>query len=267
MIYNFVSGKLIIAKMYDEFNIKSRDWELRSPKWIADAMKYLNIRTSFKEVVVEVEFDNYEIELPCNIRALRGIVINGKRLHKSTVVGHQITNQEVGFYSQDTRYYNLSDGKAIVEYKSGTAKVVYWALPVEWDDVLSMWIPKVPDIPEVQENIAWYVLKIILARGYVHPIYSLTTGGELNNPALMWERTKRRAKNRANAMDADTRSIMAETLSNFLVNPQSDIDDLLVAARNDVGKSEPVKVTTLGDKIDATKNITGDAAIWSEITW
>lgn len=268
MIYNLINGKIIIAKMYDEFNIKSRDWETRSPKWIADAMKYLNIRNSWKEVVEEIEFTDYGFDLPCNTKVLRGIVINNVRLTKSTVVGHQLTNQTIGQHTNENYFYNINAGRVELEIPSGTAKIVYWKLPVEWDDILGMWIPMIPDIPEVMENIAWYVLKIIIARGYVHPVYSLTTNSELNNPHLMWERTKRRAKNRANAMDVDTRAIMAETLSSFLVDPKSDINDLLVKARVNVAPVEQVLRTSLSDKVDAVTDtdVTSDIT-WEEVNW
>ena len=226
MVYNFVNGKLIIAKMYDEFNIKSRDWESRAPRWIADAMKYLNINLAWEEITEDIDFTDYTFKLPCNIRMLRGIVVNNIKLDRVTTVSHKLTNKEIDQRTTNLKYYTLNNGMIELEQKEGTASVVYRKAPVEWDDKLGMWIPMIPDIPDVHENIAWYVLKIILARGYEHPIYSLTTNRPENNPDYMWRTTMKKARRSSNRMDNEQRRIMAETLINFLSNPHGDIQEL-----------------------------------------
>lgn len=226
MTYNFVNGKLIIAKMYDEFGIKSRDWESRAPKWIADAMKYLKIYYSYEEVTEEISFTNYSFKLPCDIRVLRGIVLNNIKLNRVTTVSHKLTNKTLDQVTNELNNYSLDSGTVHLEQKEGTAYVIYRKVPVTWDDILGMWIPDVPDIPEVQENVAWYVLRIILARGYKHPIYSLTTNRVELNPDYMWRSTIKKAKSSAKTMDNEQRRIMAERLSTFLANPHGDIQEL-----------------------------------------
>lgn len=228
MVYNYVSGKIIIAKMYDEFNIKSRDWENRAPAWIADAMKQLHIHTAYEEVAESIPFDNYKFKLPCNVRMLRGIVINNKKIDRTTSVPFKLINEDVGYYinEENLNNYSISNGWIYLEKKEGIAKIVYRRLPLEWDDILGMWIPMIPDIPEVIDNIGWYVLRIILARGYQHPVYKLTTNTSHANPYMMWQFTKKGARIRAQSLDSEGRRIMADTMSKFISNPNAEMDEL-----------------------------------------
>ncbi len=231
MIYNLVSGKVVMAKIYDEFAVKSRDWENRAPVWIASALKQLNINLSWEEVADTIEFDNYSFNLPCDVRMLRGILINGTKLDRTTTITHLINNKEIENYAIDPKYYSLNAGKIHVELKSGTAEIVYRKLPLEWDDVLGIWIPMIPDVEAVIEHITWYVFKIILARGYAHPIYSLTTNNELLNPEVRWIRTKKAAKLAAKSMDSEARRIMADRLSSFISDPDADVNSLFSSHR------------------------------------
>ena len=231
MTYNFINGRFIIAKIYDEFNIKSNDWESRAPRWIMDALQYLNIKVIFEEVVEEIEFDNYTFNLPVNVRLLRGIVLNNTKLNRVNTVSHKITNSKVDQYTNNLRNYSIDNGKVHLEQKSGKAIVVYARIPLDWDDELGMWIPRVPDVVEVQENITWYVLKLILARGYIHPIYSLTSNRAELNPDYNWKATRKAARLAAGSMDVEARASMAEVLSRFLNNPHADIDELFNTRR------------------------------------
>jgi len=228
MVYNYINGKIIIAKMYDEFNIKSRDWENRAPTWIANAMKHLHIHTGYEEVAEAIPFDNYKLKLPCNVRMLRGIVIDNIKQSRTTSVGFKLTNTNARDFinERNLNQYSISNGYIYLEKESGIARIVYRKLPVEWDDVLGVWIPMIPDIPEVIDNIGWYVLRIILARGYNHPVYKLTTNTRHANPDLMWKHTQKGARIRAQSLDNEGRRIMAETMSTFISNPNADMEEL-----------------------------------------
>ena len=228
MVYNYVNGKLIMAKMYDEFNIKSRDWENRAPKWIADAMAQLHISVYYEEVAEAIPFNDYKFKLPCDIKLLRGIVVDGKKLSRTNEVAFRVTNTDINNYVNEAylNKYSISAGYIHLEKESGVAKIIYRRMPIEWDDILGMWIPMIPDIPEVIDNIAWYVLRIILARGYNHPVYKLTTNTRHANPDLMWRHTKKAARIRAQSLDNEGRRLMAETLSTFISNPNADMESL-----------------------------------------
>jgi len=264
MIYNFVSGKHIIGKIYDEFNIKTRDWENRAPEWIANGLKHLNINLSWKEEVEKIKFDNYTINLPCNLRVLRSIVIDNTKLNRTTTSGHKMFNEIIGEHSRDLRFYSIDDGKVTVEIKSGEATVVYWKVPLDWDDVLGMWIPRVPDVPDVIDNIAWYILRIILARGYQHSVYNLNSPNELTNPHLQWSRGRKRARMAAKSMDSEQRKIMAETLSKFVANPHADVEELFAPSGRTDRRIRPSGWRE--DLINSLEKSKEDHK-WSEIEW
>jgi hypothetical protein len=229
MVYNLVNGKLIIAKMNDEFNIKSRDWENRAPKWIADAMSFLSIYPSWERRVEEIKFQNYYFELPCSMKVLEGIIIDDIKQDKSQTIALEYL---LGRVNAGKKFYTISGGKVITQNKEGVAYVIYKSPPVVWDDTTGVWIPKIPDIAEVQENIAWYVLKHILARGYVHPIYDLKSNSGHLNPHMLWEMTKKRARNRAKAMDLEDRRALADVMCSFLANPKADLNEFLIEDMN-----------------------------------
>ena len=226
MTYNFINGKFIIAKLYDEFNIKSSDWETRAPRWIADALSNLGAFKSLKQVNEPIKFTNHTFKLPCDTKVLRGISINGVKLDRVTNVNYKETNKEVSKYIVPSGTYYLDNGEVSVEFEEGIAHVSYLVLPVEWDDELGMWIPMIPNKFKVVQNITWYVLKLILARGYIHPLYSLTTNNPLLNPSILWRDTTKGAKLAINSMDNEERRIMADTLSRFLSNPRADAEEL-----------------------------------------
>lgn len=228
MIYNYVNGKIIIAKMYDEFNIKSRDWENRSPKWIADAMNHLNIFVGWEEVADTIPIKDFRFELPKNLKVLRGILINGKKANRVTSIAHITNNKSLEGRTLHTFDYSISGNTVNVEIKEGIATVIYRTMPLDWDDVLGMFIPKIPDLPLVIDNIGWYILKIILARGYNHPVYSLSTNNLSVNPDYLWRTSLHKAKLSAKRMDNEDRRILSETITRFLTNPNSDSDELML---------------------------------------
>ena len=226
MIYNYINGKIIIAKMYDEFNIKSRDWENRTPKWIADALKHLNIFASWREVNPSINFSNHSFELPKDVIVLRGIKINGIKGTKTTTISHLSDSSKFKEYTNNLYNYSINGNTVHTEMESGTAEIIYKCMPLEWDDILGMWIPKVPDLPLILDNIGWYVLRLILSRGYSHPIYSLTTNNPELNPYRLWKTGIQAAKLSAKRMTNEDRANVANIMSSMLVNPFSSSGDL-----------------------------------------
>lgn len=228
MITNYVKAKLIIASIYDEFNIQSRDWEARAAKWIADNLKHLEISLQYGSKTTPIEFTNYEFELPCDIRVLREIIVNNIKLDYTTVTGFELARKGVKEEGiTDLRYYTIDNGIVKLEMEKGTAHVVYTNIPLDWDERHSMYFPRVPDVQAVIDNTKWYIMKHILARGYKHPVYSLTSNSAYNNPDIRWVQTTKEARFRARSMTKQQRRIMAETLSEFINDRNPDINTLL----------------------------------------
>lgn len=238
MNYNFINGKFIIAKLYDEFNIKSSDWESRAPRWIADALSNLKVFKSMKQVNKPIPIIDNIFKLPCNVKVLRSISVDGIKLDRVLNPTYTTTNRLV---TNPSNTYFISGDEIHVEYKTGIAVVTFMELPVEWDDEFNMWIPLVPNTFQVIDNVTWYVLKLILARGYIHPLYSLTTNNPLLNPSLLWRDTVKGARLSINSMDSEERKIMSNVLSNFLTNPRADSQELFSIYANSYPKNnEPV---------------------------
>lgn len=226
MVYNWINGKVVIFKLNDEYNIKSRDWESRVPNWILNALSYLNIGASLDEAQVDIEFTNYSFKLPCDIKVLRGVIVDSMSLNRVTTVSHQVTNTIIADYAEYTNNYSIDNGYIYLEKESGTATVVYNRVHLETDDISGMWIPMIPNIPEVIDNITYYVFKIILARGYIHPIYNLTNNNPLTNPDLMWRNSLIIAKRKIKSMDSAQRAKVAEIMTRFIADSNAETNEL-----------------------------------------
>lgn len=228
MVTDYLNGKLIISNIHDEFNIVSRDWESRAPRWIYDALQNLKISLQAGNITKAIDFTNYQFELPCRMEVLRDIFINEIKLEYTGTTGHELIRKKLKDEGiTDLRYYSVTNGIVTLEIEKGTANVVYTNLPLDWDDELGMWIPKIPNVPEVIENIKWYVLKIILARGYKHPVYSLVSQNPYNNPDIRWQQTIGKAKRAARAISKEQRANMADIMSEFIADPNTSINDLI----------------------------------------
>lgn len=217
MVYNYISSKVVIGTVYEDFNILSNDWENRAPKWILNALGFYNVEYSLENTFEPIKFTNYKFKLPCNTSLLRAIIINSRLLERVSNSSFLISRHQM----PDPNVYQINIGNVELGIESGEAIVIYNKPPFEWDDVLNVYFPLIPHTSQVIENLSWYVLMRILARGYVHPVYSLATQNPLVNPDIRWRDTLKSAKNSINRMDATERASLSEILTRFIADPLS----------------------------------------------
>jgi hypothetical protein len=220
MVYNFVSGKIIVAEIYDNFAVKSRDWETRAPRWIASGLALMDISKGWEESVEEVSFTDYKFKLPNHVKALKGILVDD--IPMENIVASPISSSDVERRSEYTYYIN--NGWAHLSEEEGVATIIYMKPPIEIDEESGLHYPLIPEVEEVKIALRWYVLMQILSRGYIHPIFSLNSNNGETNPTYKWNEHRRRAKYFADRMDNPQRHRMAKLLSEFLSNPNDTIN-------------------------------------------
>lgn len=97
----------------------------------------------------------------------------------------------------------------ILEVESGDVDLYYHYLGTSNN------LPLLPDLHEVIEACKFYMLRRILMRGYVHPIYDLTSQNQFSNVNIIYEGMDRRgglkraARVQATNIDADIRRQMS----------------------------------------------------------
>lgn len=208
MIYNLISASNIIAKVQDSYNIKTSDWIGRSGNWINHCLSDLGVVKELKPLRKEVTLVDFKAELPCDLKQLLAIEINGYRIersnsvmqHKGEGVETDVTYTVLGnnFIELETDNPELQEIEAIIHYKG---------IPMEYDKNLGLLLPMIPDLEIVHDAMELYLLIKILGRGYKHPVQSLSNNNEATNPYMAYYNKpygfRKRARLSISRMDKD----------------------------------------------------------------
>lgn len=248
MRINFISGTTIIGTIYDEFNIKSDDWINRVPNWIYKALKALNNSNVFIDYYnLQGQFENNKIFLPEFEGAIKLLSVNGTILINNdniNLVSSSANNETFSVESDDDTFntnnalsrdtlltsgntdtlinyssYYIQNRTLYTKYNNGTYKLWYKAIPIEFNDKFQNYIPYVPDLEPVIDNIKWFVFKNLLSRGYIHPIYSLGNRNPEYDPAIQYKISKKGARIALDGMDFNDRNEIANVNMAFLTKP------------------------------------------------
>lgn len=219
MNYKFINSNIFYTRVYDQFNIKGTDWEGRMPYWVARALEQLHILIELEDVVEPLTISEYKASLPCDIKLLRGVELNGYRLKEGGVLNHKTNTSLDDLSFHDEYTYELSNGWITLHHlEEGTINLHYKRVPVEFDNIRNLYFPLVPDNEDCMQAIDWFILKHILSRGYKHPVFSLSSNNPLTNPEARWRESSKIARNSLGAMDSGTRRKIYELLTTFVVN-------------------------------------------------
>lgn len=251
MRINYISGTEIISRVYDEFNIKSDDFVNRVPKWIYNCLKRIDHHKVYSNLYIKGKFENNKIYLPSfegNIKMLsiNGIIIINSEKDElpkdyssiltsdNTIISDDNTFNANNALSKDeslisnfintstenkTSAYYIEQNVLYVKYISGTYKLWYECIPVEFNDKFQSHIPLIPDLENVIEHIKWGVFKNVLSRGYIHPLYSLGSKDPVYDPNKMYNATKLSAKLELDKMDINDRNNIANINMQFITEP------------------------------------------------
>lgn len=230
MVYNYVGGKICIAKVLANYKIDYTDWQTKAPVWIQDAMAEIGVNSHIIDAPpYETEIEDHRFKFPCDLKVLKAIEWNEIRMERVHIVNptdsDDIEYDEVG-------YDLLQNGWAWCTEPDGTVTIHYKKLPVEFDSELGVYFPLVPDLELVHNAIADYLLYRCLTSGYKHPIFNLDSRNLYTNPALLWERSKKVARNEIGSMDADARNDLSKIMREFLTDPYAHFTQMF-ATRSD----------------------------------
>lgn len=215
MIANIISSKVLIARVFDKYNIDYSGFVARVPNWVYFAMRELDLQVPIKPEVVEGTVVNYKVEIPTNTYKLYGVSYEGYRLPCINPT-NQMVNDDMPNLIHTTAAYELGPGYIITSFEEGTVKFYIDSLPVEYDENSRIYFPLIPDNEEVFIAIEWYIILRLITRGHKVGEFSLSVNNEFLNPAMAWELSKKKARNSVTIFTNDEREVISNMINTFL---------------------------------------------------
>jgi hypothetical protein len=226
MIHKFISSSVIVGEVYENFNIKTHDWEDRSPMWIYHALGRLGInRFTIERVPLIIPFKDHRFPLPEEATLIKRIHFFDFNFDLGSVHPYYNSNLlgQTGFIN-DPNYDPHAGGMPsspsyiqgeikthftvrgswvhVTNFEEGKAVVIYKSLPAEFDKKLNQTFPIIPDDENLKHYLRKYILMQLLYRGTVHPIFNLTVNNPWVNPQMEIEqKLEKKAKISVNRMD------------------------------------------------------------------
>lgn len=239
MVYRTVGADAVIAKVIDMFNIQATEFVTRCPVWIGEALGLMGSYPALTPTREAVTITSYRGSLPCHIKVLMGMEYNNVRLRRldalkknqyssgvrpgPVVAGFNYVNTKVYddngvllssssvfdsrfldlSYDESNWYSLLSNNYFETSFEEGTVYVHYRKYPTDPDSGL----PLIPDNEKAKLAISFYILWMLLARGYKHPVYAIGHSNPSLDPYKLWEDYRLRGRNSISATDEDQRKL------------------------------------------------------------
>jgi len=233
MIYNAVSLKTVIGRIFNTYSIKSSNFVNKVPQWTGEALGKLDILMALEPAKTRVEVNDYKAILPSTLKTLVAVEYNGNLIprllgtrleyitedglsgsHTELKLIQDIDYDEAGNIvsvrtsesqipvGRDSEYNYILHKNGYIDLPFATGELVLYfkKLPEEQDET-GMYFPLVPDNEFVLSAIEWYCLMQILYSGYKHPTLSLGSPNRYINPAMQWEHYMPIARNKAGSAD------------------------------------------------------------------
>lgn len=166
MIYNHVSMKTVIAKIYRDLNINYELSDLDMYEWASEALSMIGAFSQYEEITTKLEFKNGKACLPLGFEKLVNIEYCGKPLFWSTNTnrhnyacdGCNIPNYSDGCCQEGYNFY-IKGGYVISDIdcqNKDKVTITYLGLPTDEDGY-----PLVPDDVYYIKAVAAYIIHML----------------------------------------------------------------------------------------------------------
>jgi hypothetical protein len=190
MIYNLVSSKRILSKIYRDLKPRNSNWEADAIEWIGEALSFIGYQAAFVKRRVTLTVKDYRVPFPKDFYNLIAVYYEDNKLPfggdivnaepyldeaiyiaaKTEVL--ESTNFTVTRYgsrlyntgSSDYNYYTINPGYIQTSFETDDIELVYNAWPVDKEG-----LPLIPDSPYYSQAIEWYVMRQMSLQGYEFP--------------------------------------------------------------------------------------------------
>lgn len=119
-------------------------------------------------------------------------------------------------YSEET--YTLVPGGVELSFEEGYIWFHYYKLPYYYNEMIGGMCPYIPDNEKAIECITYYCIKAMIQRGYQHPIYNFNGNNPYTNIGLLYDKSKKAARNNINKWDVDQSQRIINLMNSALYN-------------------------------------------------
>lgn len=223
MNYKNISSKILIANVFDRYNIDYAGFIPRVPNWVHGAMRELKIHQSLVNETIDGEVSSYKAAIPSECQVLMAVSYEGLRLPRTDTI-NQKTNDEMSELENEHLYhsYELDNNGYIIttfeECEEGDLKFYIKKLPSTLDTTTNLYFPDIPDNEDLLRALESYILTMLLNRGHKVNTFSLDSNNPFKNPALAWENSKKKVRNSVAALDMDSREAISDMKRTFLTD-------------------------------------------------
>ncbi len=226
MVYKLINSKVIVSRLFDEYNIDYSGFISRVPTWIYNAMRAIRVSNTLEAITVPGMVVNYKCIIPNGTEELIAITYNGFILPRDTKINEGVVDEMAKLYNYTEKYQLNNMGYIITTFPTGNITFYIKQFPTELDVDSNLLYPLIPNNEELFNAISWYILRNLLYRGHKITGLSLNAGNEFINPALRWEKLKFVARNSLATLDRDDMKNISNMIRSFLIDYNKYNNDL-----------------------------------------
>lgn len=174
MVNKYISSRIIIERIYDDYNIQSDDFVTKVPTWVLNSLREIGVRQSYITKNYELPFNHHRVCIPIEVDKVYGVIINGmearmnfsNRLYNKESNGN--THMVVGFkgdvFKDDTNIIDLAtvpkyntethsnvNPDSLIPYNDGTLSEVLLAKHIN----LHYWVSRPKSLVTYKINNGW----------------------------------------------------------------------------------------------------------------
>lgn len=208
MIYRTTSAGDVIAKIHRDFGntITLGDWQQDALEWMGEALEFIGAGIQLEKKSDVLEIVSYKSILPSDLIQLIEVfyapgadveadVPNADKyvLNRSASSAHQgihtdVRDEEPFVHGES---YQLNPDYIHTTFETGFIGVTYLGLPIDANGY-----PLVPDNVSYKQALTWYVIRMLMLRGWKHP-----AGLDFPFVDAQWKNYCTQARNKANMPD------------------------------------------------------------------
>jgi hypothetical protein len=164
MIYNSISVKNILARVYRTFRIDDSDWVYDAVEWAGEALEQIGHIGQYIRKPQVVNIENFNANLPCDLVTLDMVWgEHGRIPYGGSKIEFCNDDYHTGVSNNENQpYYQLEMDKIKCSFESGQVEITYQAYPVDESG-----FPLIPDVHEYKEAVVWRIISQMLLGGWV----------------------------------------------------------------------------------------------------
>lgn len=238
-----VSSNALIAELYQDFNIAGSEWVHKAKRWVARGIEVMELSGYFQKATKWGIVEEYSAPLPCDLRVLGVVLIEG-------VLDATLSGDGLPIATAPAANYQDSDGNRIVDayedtltlfrlplttslaigqpfqqlrtaikargyinhdrlhtnFETGRVMFVYYRPPLD-----SEGFPMVPDFGLTIEALNYWIIYKMSLGGFEHPVIDFKTA------LSMWKELYPQARNRVNYPSLEEIQGFTEMMNNPII--------------------------------------------------